>query len=41
VGWTLYLDTTQLSNGTHTLKVIGTTTTGERAAVSKSFSIAN
>jgi hypothetical protein len=41
VGWTFYLDTTHFSNGSHTLNVTATTTTGQRATVASSFSVDN
>ncbi len=41
VGWQMLLDTTQLSNGTHTLNATATTTSGQRATVTRSFSISN
>jgi sugar lactone lactonase YvrE len=41
VGWSFFLNTTQLSNGSHTLEVTGTTTSGERATVGRTFTVAN
>jgi large repetitive protein len=41
VGWNFFLDTTQLSNGSHSLEVTGTTTTGERATAGTNFTVAN
>jgi len=41
VGWSFFLNTTQLSNGNHTLQVTGTTNTGERATVGTTFTVAN
>jgi Cep192 domain 4/HYDIN/CFA65/VesB-like, Ig-like domain/Abnormal spindle-like microcephaly-assoc'd, ASPM-SPD-2-Hydin len=41
VGWSMFLDTTQLSNGSHELQVTATTTAGARATVGTSFSVAN
>ena len=41
VGWNLFLNTTQLSNGSHTLQVTGATTTGERATVGLAFTVSN
>lgn len=41
VGWQMLLDTTQLSNGTHTLNATATTTSGQRATVTRSFSVNN
>lgn len=41
VGWTTAIDTTALSDGTHTLAVIATTVTGQSSTVTTTFSIAN
>ncbi|HXP08873.1 MAG TPA: choice-of-anchor D domain-containing protein, partial [Acidobacteriaceae bacterium] len=41
VGWNFFLDTTQLSNGSHSLEVTGTTTSGKRATVGTNFTVAN
>ncbi len=41
VGWFLLFDTNKLSNGNHTISVVGTATNGQRAAVSHSFTVAN
>jgi hypothetical protein len=41
VGWNFVLDTTKLSNGSHALQVTATTTTGSRATVGASFTVAN
>ncbi len=41
VGWNAFLDTTPLANGTHTLEVTATSTSGQRATASGAFSVAN
>ena len=41
VGWNFVLDTTKLSNGTHTLEVTATATGGARATVGTSFAVSN
>jgi hypothetical protein len=41
VGWNYYLDTTLLSDGTHTLAVTGTTTAGQSSTFTQSFQVAN
>ena len=40
-GWSYFLDTTKLSNGQHSVAVSATASNGERAIVSRSFSVAN
>jgi hypothetical protein len=41
VGWNYYLDTSLLSDGTHTLAVTGTTTAGRSSTFTQSFQVAN
>jgi hypothetical protein len=41
VGWNFPLDTTLLSNGTHTLELTVLSSTGKHATVSRSFQVAN
>ncbi len=41
VGWNYYLDTTELSDGAHTLAVTGTTTGGQSSTFTQSFQVAN
>jgi hypothetical protein len=41
VGWSLSLDTTLFSNGTHTLAVTATTPFGQSSTVNTSFAIVN
>ena len=41
VGWNFFLDTTLLSDGTHTLAVTGTTTSGQSSTFTSSFTVAN
>jgi hypothetical protein len=41
VGWSVPVDTTRLSDGTHTLTVLATSTLGSHAAGSSSFTVAN
>ncbi len=41
VGWNFFLDTTLLSDGTHTLAVTGTTTAGESSTFTASFTVVN
>ena len=41
VGWNYLLDTTLLSDGTHTLAVTGTTTGGQSSTFTASFQVAN
>jgi uncharacterized protein (TIGR03437 family) len=41
VGWTYPLNTTQLSDGTHTLAITATTASGERATASSPFMVLN
>lgn len=41
VGWNAFLDTTSLTDGTHTLEVTATSAAGQRATASAAFSVAN
>jgi uncharacterized protein (TIGR03437 family) len=41
VGWNYTLDTTRLTNGSHSLEATGTTATGQRATVANTFTVAN
>ncbi len=41
VGWNYLLDTSPLTNGTHTVEVTATTVTGERATAGSTFSVSN
>ncbi len=41
VGWNAILDTTRLSNGSHTLQVTATNSSGARFTVSKPFTVSN
>jgi hypothetical protein len=41
VGWSVPVDTTRLSDGTHTLSVLATSMQGNHAAASSSFTVAN
>ncbi len=41
VGWNYAFDTTLLSNGTHTIEVTATSSTGQRGTASVSFTVAN
>lgn len=41
VGWNILIDTTQLSDGRHTLAVTGTTTSGRSSTTSTTFTVAN
>lgn len=41
VGWNFVLDTTQLTNGSHTLQVMAISATGERGTAGESFTVEN
>ncbi|HEY3936777.1 MAG TPA: hypothetical protein VGL97_05080 [Bryobacteraceae bacterium] len=41
VGWNFTLNTNLLTNGSHTLEITATTSTGQRGTISSAFSIAN
>ncbi|MBV9613242.1 MAG: choice-of-anchor D domain-containing protein, partial [Acidobacteriaceae bacterium] len=41
VGWFSQVDTTQLANGAHTLEVVATSSNGQHAATSRTFTVAN
>ncbi|HEY3938721.1 MAG TPA: hypothetical protein VGL97_14910 [Bryobacteraceae bacterium] len=41
VGWHLPVDTTKLSNGSHTLSITGTSSLGQQATASATFAVKN